>query len=297
MLTVDDQLATDRLVCPVTRLPLRREGEKLVTPGGENSYHLVRGVPILLPSPDAYLEFRDAADSALHDAGEGIDRAPGAKRMVHRLLAWGGDRRTAASREAFRRAIAEQPPGALCLSIGGGPSRPHPALVNLNIGPFENVDLVGDAHALPYADGAVDAIYCEAVLEHLERPELAVAEMDRVLKAGGLVFAATPFLQRYHGHPDHYQNFTLTGHRRLFERVGFEIAAKGTCVGPIFALTALAGAFAREFVPTRLLSRAAWLLVGLVAIPLRWFDRFLPATRSHVLASSTFVLARKGEAG
>jgi SAM-dependent methyltransferase len=293
MLPLDEQLAARRLVCPVTRIPLRREGDHLVTTDGQHRYLVTNGVPFLLAEPEAFGAYRQAADSAVHETDPGIPGAPGAKRFVHRLLAIGGDHRTAASREAFRQAIAAQPPGALCLSIGGGPSRPHPALVNMNIGPFANVDLVGDAHALPYADGSVDAIYCEAVLEHLEHPDRAVAEMARVLGDGGLVFAATPFLQRYHGHPDHYQNFTVTGHRRLFERAGFEVREAGTCVGPVFALTALAGTFVREFVPTRLLSRAAWLLVGLVAVPLRYLDRWLPQPRSHVLASSTYVLAAK----
>jgi len=292
MLSLDEQVATKRLVCPVTRMPLQRDGDSLVTIGGERRYPVVNGVPFLLAAPQAYEDYRDAADSAVYETDAGVNLAPGAKRFVHRLLALGGDHRTAASREAFHTAIAEQPPGAICLSIGGGPSRPHPALVNMNIGPFENVDLVGDANALPYANDSIEAIYCEAVLEHLERPDMAVTEMARVLRNGGLVFAATPFLQRYHGHPDHYQNFTLTGHRRLFERAGFEIEATGTCVGPVCALSALAGSFAREFIPTRLLSRIAWLLVGLAALPLRWLDRVLPPTRSHILASSTFVLAR-----
>jgi predicted SAM-dependent methyltransferase len=35
-------------------------------------------------------------------------------------------------------------------------------------GPFANVDVVADAYALPYATGSVDAVHCEAVLEHLE---------------------------------------------------------------------------------------------------------------------------------
>ena len=64
--------------------------------------------------------------------------------------------------------------------------REHPSLVNVNIGPFPNVDVVADAHHLPYADASVDAIFCEAVLEHLAQPHEAVKEMFRVLPARGL---------------------------------------------------------------------------------------------------------------
>jgi len=41
--------------------------------------------------------------------------------------------------------------------------------------------------------------------------ERAVAEMFRTVRSNGIVYAATPFLQSYHGYPDNYQNFTLRG--------------------------------------------------------------------------------------
>src|SRR3954451_7644907 len=90
--------------------------------------------------------------------------------------------RSSASRAAFKAAVLDQPEGALCLSVGGGPSVVHPRLKNLNLYPFANVHVVGNAYALPMPDASVDAIYCEAVLEHLEHPNVAVGEMFRVLR-------------------------------------------------------------------------------------------------------------------
>ena len=109
----------------------------------------------------------------------------------------------------------------------------------MNIGLFANVDVVADGYRLPYCDESVDACHCEAVLEHLEDPARAVAEMFRVLRPGGSVFAATPFLQVFHAYPDHFQNFTVEGHRRLFERAGFTVLSAGPCVGPTFAIADL----------------------------------------------------------
>ena len=43
----------------------------------------------------------------------------------------------------------------------------------------------GDAHALPFADGRFDLVYCRYVLEHLWSPQRALEEMRRVLKPGG----------------------------------------------------------------------------------------------------------------
>jgi len=147
------------------------------------------------------------------------------------------DLRSPAAHEAFARVVAQ--PGII-LSIGGGPRRVYPSLKNLNILIGEGVDVTATAYRLPFRDASVGGIHCEAVLEHLEFPDIAVAEMHRVLRTGALAFAATPFLQPYHGYPDHFQNFTLRGHVRLFERARFEILASGICVGPTFAVVDIA---------------------------------------------------------
>jgi SAM-dependent methyltransferase len=156
------------------------------------------------------------------------------------------------------------------------------------------VDLVADAHDLPFSADSISALHCEAVLEHLERPERAVSEMFRVLRPGAHVFAATPFLQAFHGYPDHFQNFTLAGHTALFARSGFDVIDRGACVGPAFTLVDLASNWARENLPGRLLSRAAWLAIRVVGKAFIQLDRVLLRSEgSHRLASTTFVLARK----
>lgn len=182
-------------------------------------------------------------------------------------------------------------------SIGGGPLRAHHRFRNLNLAPFPNVDVVGDAHRLPFSANSIGALHCEAVLEHLERPERAVAEMFRVLRPGGYVFAATPFLQAFHGYPDHFQNFTLAGHTALFARSGFDVIDSGACVGPAFTLVDLASNWARENFPGRLLSRAAWLAIRVAGKAFVQLDRLLLRSKeAHRLASTTFVLAQKPSA-
>lgn len=68
-------------------------------------------------------------------------------------------------------------------------------------------DIVGDIHALPFADNSQEALICIAVLEHVEEPHKAVAEMYRVLKPGGFCFIYVPFLYYYHAHEGYYQDF------------------------------------------------------------------------------------------
>ena len=170
----------------------------------------------------------------------------------------------------------------------------HPRLVNLNIVVAEGVDVAATAYSLPFADASLAGIHCEAVLEHLESPGHAVDEMFRVLRPGGLVFAATPFLQPFHAWPDHYQNFTLNGHRRLFERAGFTVLDAGPCVGPTFVLVDLLANYARAFTPGRIPSRLLERAVRLGGRALRLLDlRLRHHAEAATLCSSTFVLAQK----
>ncbi len=52
--------------------------------------------------------------------------------------------------------------------------------------------VVCDAADLPFADASFDGCRCDRTLQHLQTPELAVAEMARVTKAGGRLVAADP---------------------------------------------------------------------------------------------------------
>lgn len=204
------------------------------------------------------------------------------------------DYRTQQSRKAESRVIALCDQGLNVLGLGGGPYRPHARMINLNIEPFENVDIVGDAHLLPLADETIDALHCEAVFEHLEHPNRAAEELFRVMKPGAIGYVCTPFVQSFHGYPSHFQNFTLFGHRKLFERAGFSIVESGTCVGPASATASVVAAFINVYSPRliRWPARAAWAVFANVAV--RPLDRWL-ATRenAHLVASTTYLLISK----
>ncbi|MFC7374797.1 MULTISPECIES: methyltransferase domain-containing protein [unclassified Brachybacterium] len=47
--------------------------------------------------------------------------------------------------------------------------------------------VVGDAHELPFADGAFDVVHAHQVLQHLPRPVVALAEFRRITGPGGVV--------------------------------------------------------------------------------------------------------------
>lgn len=51
---------------------------------------------------------------------------------------------------------------------------------------------MGDAHRIPYADGSFDCVVNVSMLEHLTDPGMAIDEMLRVLRPGGLLVVGFP---------------------------------------------------------------------------------------------------------
>lgn len=55
----------------------------------------------------------------------------------------------------------------------------------------------GSLYELPFADSSFDLVTCNVVMEHLEQPGKALAEISRVLVSGGAVIVNTPNLWNY----------------------------------------------------------------------------------------------------
>lgn len=79
-----------------------------------------------------------------------------------------------------------------------------------------NINYIADAHYLPFKKKFFDAVFIQAVLEHVVDPEIVVKEIYRVLKNDGIVYAETPFMQQIHMGKDDYTRYTVSGHRYLF---------------------------------------------------------------------------------
>ncbi len=85
------------------------------------------------------------------------------------------------------------------------------------------VDLVGTAYDIPAESDSFDTVICTDVLEHLEEPQLAIAEAYRVLKPGGNAIYTTPLFWHLHEQPRDFYRYTEFGLKYLFEKNKFEI--------------------------------------------------------------------------
>jgi SAM-dependent methyltransferase len=111
--------------------------------------------------------------------------------------------------------LAKVPPGGYVLDVGSSKRVIHPRALSIDL--QEGADIVYDMmQGLPFPSGTFDLCVCTAVLEHVPDPYFLVQEMRRVLKPGGRVHAAIPFLQPFHAAPNDYQRYTEVGIRHLF---------------------------------------------------------------------------------
>lgn len=114
-------------------------------------------------------------------------------------------------------------PGGIFLDVGAGLRKKfHADIVNFEIMDYASTDVLGVAEHLPFRDASFDGIVCVAVLEHVKDPFQAAREIERVLKPGGFLYCAVPFLQPLHAFPHHYYNMTADGLCRLFPGLTIE---------------------------------------------------------------------------
>lgn len=165
--------------------------------------------------------------------------------------------------------------GGSILGHGMGPlvTEPGLQLVDTDVSIGERTALVCDAHDLPFADETFDAVVAQAVLEHVVDPNRCVDEIHRVLRADGLVYAETPFMQQVHGGQYDFTRFTPLGHRRLFRH--FEQIDAGSGAGPATVLAWSYWYFLRGFARTRKGAQAATVIARLTGFWLKYIDRLI----------------------
>jgi SAM-dependent methyltransferase len=96
-------------------------------------------------------------------------------------------------------------------------------VIAMDISVYSATDVVGDCHALPFADGSLFAVSAIEVLEHLHRPWRFVEEVARVLRPGGLFFGVAPQYCPTHGFPHDYFRYTRSGLEALARQAGLEL--------------------------------------------------------------------------
>lgn len=101
------------------------------------------------------------------------------------------------------------PKGAVCLGMDGDAAR--------------RPDLAGSCLAIPVKDASFDSVMCNHVIEHVPKPWVALEEIGRVLKPGGLLYLTVPQTWGLHYEPYDFYRYTKYGLAYLLREAGFEV--------------------------------------------------------------------------
>lgn len=98
-------------------------------------------------------------------------------------------------------------------------------VVNYDIASDLEGAIIGSLDRLPFGSAEFDAVLCNAVLEHVNSDHDIIQELVRVLRPGGYIVVAIPFLQPFHPCPNDFRRFTKDGIRTLGAEHGLEVVA------------------------------------------------------------------------
>ena len=184
----------------------------------------------------------------------------------------------------------------IILSIGSGPQiyKKRKDIINCDIFPSDNVDIVSDASNLPIRENCVDLIINLAMLEHVKDPSSIVSEMYRICKINGEIICYVPFIVPFHAAPDDYYRWTKEGAKELFK--DFSSIEVGIGAGPTSALLWMVQEWLSlifSFGNSKL-KDIIFLILMICTFPIKYLDIILERfPNAEKLASGFYIYAKK----
>lgn len=225
-------------VHPLHHTPLFLEGEKLRCPKTGDTFELFQGVPMFVP---------EDLNKHMHEERQGFENV--LKTFLRKYPSFyiflifliSPVCLTGISAKKFLKRFK---PDALTINVGSGAHKPSKTILNLDIFYYKGVDIVANAEHMPFADGSIDAIVCESLLEHVPNPQIIVHEMFRVLKPGGQMYIVIPFVYPFHASPNDYYRWSSSGLAKLckegdIEKIGVRAGASSALMGQLTTWAAI----------------------------------------------------------
>jgi uncharacterized protein YbaR (Trm112 family)/SAM-dependent methyltransferase len=281
-------------VCPKCRHTLMVSPVSFVCPQCNQVYPVVNGIPILLKEGHSII-LENAEEKPVSDW----------RSWIRKIIQIRPDHQYSTATHANVKNIASRlSPSSKLLFVGGGINfygrymqELGPSLlsesVNLEIAAGPIVDVVADGHDIPFPDNYFNAIICQAVLEHTRDSQRVVAEMERVLKPDGILYAEIPFLAPVHMRSD-FRRFTLMGVQQLFSdfntiRIGVNGAVASSFVVVSINFYATLFSFGNSS-----LYQMGRFIFGWLFSPIKYLDKiFCKFSTAPISASAVYYLGLK----
>ena len=141
----------------------------------------------------------------------------------------------------FEKELSALPKNSVLVDLGAGQSdfAELTSVFNLcavDLYPYLGVNIVCDfQNGIPLKDASADVVMLSNVLEHVPEPNTLLQECHRILKPGGILLGAVPFMIQIHQRPYDFYRYT---HMNL-EYMLHEHAFKNASVIPVSNLYAL----------------------------------------------------------
>lgn len=288
-----------KLICPTSKGKLKRYGEYLesvIDPGIR--YPIIEGCPVLINDANSLFSIEDFTKRANTTI---VLNESKFKQLIRKMIP--GISVNIKAEQNYREIATLLPENAKVLVIGGSIKGQGKDAIydkdsfevigsDVSFGPI--VNLICDAHDVPFEENTFDCVIIQAVLEHVLDPLRCVAEVHRVLKPDGIVYAETPFIQQVHLKQYDFTRFTHLGHRRLFRC--FEELKSGPACGPGMALAWSYTYFLKSFASSKIMGLLLTQFAYMTSFFLKYFDYYLiDKPGSYDAASGFFFMGKKSD--
>ena len=180
-------------------------------------------------------------------------------------------------------------PGSKVMVVGTGEKKAyysnifsHCTVVTSDVHDGFKPDFVFDGHFVPFEDECFDLILAAQVIEHVINPWQFCAELQRVIKTGGLLQIEAPQNYPYHAEPYDFFRFTYTGMRSLFpkcEVVKAEITEGNASMVAVSISTYLINTTSVKFL------RSSWLFVTRILFGwMKYLDKLQPKVNRRTVS-------------
>ncbi len=196
--------------------------------------------------------------------------------------------------KSYKILAASVPENARIVNLGSGPIKLFDGIIDVDIYPHKNVDVLADAQALPFKDASISGVVNIALLEHVKDPLLVINEIHRVLKPGGYVYTVTPFIFGFHASPNDFRRWTTEGLKGLFS--GFQEVSIGVHSGPTSGLLSILQEWLSMFFSfqNRYIYQVLWVVFMIILSPFKILDYYLSRhPQAHKISASVYFLCRK----
>lgn len=260
-----DPKISKNLICPLCLDKINYSENKLTCQRCKKTYQVTNDVPYFVDA-DHEMFNESSNDILINQFKNFFKKYPSLFNTIYNIFG------TPFLGKSAKETIRNLGEDKIILNLGSGARIIRKDVIDVDFYPFPNVKVVADIAKLPFKNNSVDAVICEAVLEHTKDPQIVVKEIKRVLKLNGIVYIVVPFIFSFHSSPNDYYRWSKEGLRELMNK--FEEKEIGIRQGPTSTLISMGNEWLATLLSfgSQRLQQILLVIFMVITLPLKVFD-------------------------